>query len=73
MHQNNFKDGKVIYNEFNIDFNIPLSKQLFSLKEDLLQVEYKGGKYVLDVGWYPELNPKGSFRVFVVINTIGII
>jgi hypothetical protein len=35
------------------------------LKEDLLQVVYPDGQ-ILDVGWYPESDPAGEFRVLVV-------
>ncbi len=44
----NFKNGKIIYDDFDIDLSRPLDEQIFSLKEDLLQAEY--GKYILDIG-----------------------
>ena len=50
-----FKSGKVIYNEFNIDFSKPLKLQIYNLNQDLLQVEYKNN-YILDVGWSPDFD-----------------
>lgn len=60
-----FKSGKITYNEFNIDFNKTLKMQSDYLKEDLLQVEYDTG-YIIDLGWYPELDENGCFVVYVI-------
>ena len=57
-----FKPGNVTYNSFNIAFDIPFSQQEDSLNEDLVQVEYENG-YVIDIGWYPEMDPKGSLII----------
>lgn len=62
MDNINFKLGKIVYNEFNIDFNVSFFEQLDCLTEDLLQVKYPGG-YLLDLGWYPEYNENGRFIV----------
>ncbi|WP_394560151.1 hypothetical protein [Aquipseudomonas alcaligenes] len=35
------------------------------LKEDLLQITY-ASDYLLDVGWYPSLDPSGCFQIRVV-------
>lgn len=65
MDNIDFKSGDVIYNEFKIDFNKKYSEQEDCLLEDLLQVTYDQG-YLLDVGWYPELESEGEFVVQIV-------
>lgn len=62
----NFKSGKVTYNDFNVDPFIPLIDQKFSLKEDMLQIDY--GSYLIDVGWCPEFNVNGRFIISLVLN-----
>lgn len=64
----NFRDGKVIYDDFNIDLTCPLEDQTYELQEDLLQVKYGNG-YVLDLGWHPELDPKGYFVIHLIKNS----
>lgn len=54
-----FLPGKVTYNSFDISFDKPFEQQTFSLNEDLVQVEYENG-YLIDIGWYPECDPKGE-------------
>ena len=61
MDNIDFKSGDVIYN----DFNKKYSEQEDCLLEDLLQVTYAQG-YLLDVGWYPELESEGEFVVQIV-------
>ena len=64
-----FKKGRITYNDFDIDFSKPLEDQIFSLKEDLFQAEYNSKeKYLIDIGWYPEMNPKGKFKIRVIKN-----
>ena len=41
---------------------MPLSEQLESLTEDLIQIEYDNG-YLIDIGWYPEYDAEGNFIV----------
>jgi hypothetical protein len=65
INEINLKKGKITFNDFNINFEIPLDEQIFSLKEDLLQINYNE-KYIIDVGWHPELDPKGFFKVQVI-------
>lgn len=62
MKSINYKTGKVIYDGFHIDFSKAFSEQLDNLTEDLLQVEFPGN-FLLDIGWYPEYEPKGHFIV----------
>jgi len=60
------KDGKVVYYDFEINFNLPFENQKWSFKEDLIQIHFNEGKYIIDVGWYPEFNEKGSFVISVI-------
>jgi len=62
----NFRSGVITYNDFDIDPLIPLIEQEFSLKEDILQVDY--GPYLLDLGWNPDCNVKGKFVVRLIHN-----
>ena len=71
MKNISFGKGIVTYDEFNIDINKPLESQIWELNEDLLQIDYsdkEGNCYVLDVGWYPEFNENGMFRIVLVRN-----
>lgn len=61
----NFEPGKIIYNDFDIDINLPFEQQIFSLKEDLLQVNYDD-KYLIDIGWAPEFDTKGKFKIRII-------
>lgn len=63
----NLQNGKITYNELFVNFNTPYSEQIYNLTEDLLQVEYDNG-YILDVGWYPEFDINGCFKVCAVKN-----
>lgn len=67
MKRINLQGGKITYNEFNIDFNVPYSEQVEELSEDLIQIEYENG-YLIDLGWYPEYNTQGEFIVQVIKN-----
>ncbi len=57
-----FYPGKIEYNNFNIDFNRNLETQIDELNEDLVQVIYPQG-YLLDIGWYPELDINGKIII----------
>jgi hypothetical protein len=56
----NILDGIIAYNSFDIDDKIPFESQRHSLKEDILQIKF-GDRFLLDVGWYPEMDPNGHF------------
>ena len=60
-----FTPGKIVYNDFNIDANIPFEQQIFSLKDDILQVNYND-KYLIDVGWGPEFDLSGKFKIRII-------
>ena len=55
-------DGIITYNDFDIDEALTFQDQEYSYKMDILQISF-GTRYVLDVGWYPEFDPKGHFWV----------
>ena len=57
----------ITYDVFNINFNIPFSKQLNELNEDLLQA--LNGNYIIDIGWYPEMNPQGKIITLLIKNS----
>ncbi len=61
----NLNNGIIVYDEFNIDPNLPLKDQIMELQEDLLQIQYDNN-VVIDVGWYPELDPSGSFIINII-------
>lgn len=63
----NFRNGKIVYNDFDINPALPFADQKFSLKEDILQIEY-GPLYLIDIGWYPELSINGRFLIKLVHN-----
>ena len=44
----------------------------FWFKEDIFQAINRSSNCVLDVGWYPEFNPKGNYRILVVELKAGI-
>ena len=58
----NLQDGIIAYDDFDIDESVPFEEQIFSYKEDILQITF-GERFLLDVGWYPEMDPAGKFRV----------
>ena len=62
----NFGIGvKEKYIDFDVNKDAPLEKQINLLKEDILQVSYDND-YLIDIGWYPEYELEGSFRVSVI-------
>lgn len=62
------KNGEVTYNDCEIDLNLPFKDQEWSFKEDILQIHFDAGEdsYTVDVGWYPDFDPKGRFIVYVI-------
>lgn len=53
------------YFDFDVNNNIPLGEQIDLLKEDLIQIIYYND-YLIDLGWYPEFDKDGFFRVSVI-------
>lgn len=47
-------------------FDLGDEEFLFSLKEDMLQISCPSLDTLVDVGWYPEFNPRGRFRIYVI-------
>jgi hypothetical protein len=62
------KGGKLAYDQFNIDPTKYLEEQIWNLDEDLIQITFDGGKYIVDVGWYPSFNVNGEFIIYVIEN-----
>ncbi len=60
-----FSPGKVTYNNFHIVSDKSLEDQWENLLEDLVQVEYDNS-LILDIGWYPECDPKGHFTICLI-------
>jgi len=59
------KNGNVTYNDFDIDPDLPFEQQKWSFKQDLLQIVFND-RYLVDVGWYPDFNEQGHFRLVVI-------
>lgn len=62
----NFRNGIITYNDFNIDPLIPFLEQKYSLKNNMLLVDYHN--YMIDVGWYPEFIVGGKFIIKAIHN-----
>lgn len=58
---------EITYDDFDLDPMVSFEKQKWSFKEDILQIEIKK-EYLVDVGWYPEHDPKGFFLIRVIKN-----
>lgn len=63
----NILDGIITYNDFEIDEKIPFDDQWHMYKEDILQIKF-GERFILDLGWYPEHDPKGYFKVCAILD-----
>ena len=63
-----YGQGKITCLEEDLSAADSLASQIALLREDLLQVEYKAGAYVLDVGWYPSGDETGAFGIVIVEN-----
>lgn len=61
----NFSPGKITYDDFNADPELPLSEQIGLLKEDLFQVCYED-RYIIDIGWYPSFSQDGNFQIIII-------
>lgn len=59
------KKGDVVFDDFSLRNNLHLDKQIDSLKEDMLQVEFPNG-YILDVGWRPSFDISGTFYIYLI-------
>ncbi len=61
----NLKGARVTYNDFEIDEEVSLGEQRDQLKEDMLQISFPDN-IILDIGWYPEFDLCGSFKIVVI-------
>ncbi|MFG4531580.1 hypothetical protein ACF0BZ_04870 [Acinetobacter baumannii] len=61
------KDGVVSHDSISwIDDNFEINEDIiFDLSEDLLQISFNNNK-ILDVGWYPDLEVGGFFKIVVI-------
>jgi hypothetical protein len=63
----NIGDGKIVLYDF-IDLSKPIEDQIWSLKEDMLQIEFYDTLYLIDVGWPNEFETDGCFRIMLIKN-----
>lgn len=63
------KGGKITYDELSphINEHLPISEQLIHFTEDLVQIEI-GEHFLVDVGFYPEFDPNGEFKIVLIQN-----
>lgn len=40
----------------------------FHFTEDILQLKHKQRNIIIDLGWYPDIDPNGNYRVVAVSN-----
>ncbi|MDC5077355.1 hypothetical protein OHW40_03010 [Acinetobacter baumannii] len=61
------KDGVVSHDSISwIDDNFEINEDIiFDLSEDLLQISFNNNK-ILNVGWYPDLEVGGFFKIVVI-------
>ena len=59
------KDAVILLNDF-IDINKRIDEQIWSLKEDLLQLGFYNKKIIIDVGWTNEFELNGCFKILVI-------
>lgn len=64
-----FRGGIITYDNLLWALEDPqIPAEELDLDEDLLQVSYGDGKYLLDVGWYSAGAGQGGFMVYVIGN-----
>jgi hypothetical protein len=62
----NWKNGIVTAWDLDeLDLTKCVESQINLLKEDLIQVQFRNA-IILDLGWYPEFDPRGQFVLTVV-------
>jgi hypothetical protein len=61
-----YKIGKIEFDSFDINPDVPLAEQIWSLKEDMFLVSYSDGKYMIDIGWMPSFDLEGEFYMTLV-------
>lgn len=66
------KDGIVDYDTISwINNNFEVTEDtVFDLSQDLLQIKFNEQNMILDVGWYPDLDVNGVFRIILVKNSV---
>jgi len=61
----NWKGGKVLWLEEELNVNNTISSQIDILREDLIAVQF-GNSILLDLAWCPEFDAHGQFLLTVV-------
>lgn len=64
----NLRSGKITYDGFYIDFDLPLEEQELILQQDMVQIQFPQ-RYVVDVGWYPMMDANGICKIVVIKNS----
>jgi hypothetical protein len=63
------KGGQIVYDDLtHLDTSKNMESQIVNLKEDLLQVAFSNN-IILDIGWYPSFDIKGSFHINLIKNS----
>jgi hypothetical protein len=60
--QLDFSPGIVVFDDFNLNVDLPLDEDNDDLKEDMFQVEYPND-YIIDLGWYSGIK---QFIVYII-------
>lgn len=59
--------GIITYDDFStLDISLGITGNIDNLKEDLLQIEYPNSNLILDLGWYPSFDEKGTFSLSII-------
>lgn len=61
------KSGNLTFDDFDIDPLVSFEEQELSYKEDIIQMIF-GELITVDVGFYPEFQPDGFFKVEVILD-----
>lgn len=59
--------GIIVYNDFDVQEDVPFEKQKYSFKEDMAQISF-GNRFILDIGWLPDFDPNGEFVVYIILD-----
>jgi hypothetical protein len=63
------KGGQIVYDDLtHLDISKNMESQIMNLKEDLLQVAFSNN-IILDIGWYPSFDIRGSFHINLIKNS----
>lgn len=60
-----FKSGVIEFDKF-IDISVPICSQESMLTEDMFQVHYSETSTLIDIGWTPEIDCTGKFKIYLI-------